>query len=711
MLSHTVAFDVIDIKRFKSKIRRLYAVYRAHRQRDKSNLQIGLECAARLCPHREWAARLMQMALRRHGMCKELDPADVRHAKGQGNTVAGAEEIFTGHFFVDVDDDELWERYQTAFQPKRAAILADAETICRHEFRLLDDQAAYMGEQIDWHTDPHSGYRWPQELACQLMASRTGPPGSDVKWPWELSRMQHLPTLGKAYKLTRHERYAHEIVDQITHWLHENPCPYGVNWLCAMDVAIRVVNLAWAYRFIRHSGLVSPEFRNRLMVAVTQHAQFIVYHLEQSVREGGVIVNGNHYLANVVGLLHVGLMCPELKMAPAWRRIGLRAMVEEMERQVHPDGFDYEASIPYHRLVLELFLAGALICRVNGVELPQPFWQRLERMFEVILWVTRPDGKVPQVGDADDGRLYILSDYGDWDRRDCRYLLAIGAALFQRRDMKARAGEFAEEAFWLLGPTGMDRFAALEDHDWPLDSQGFRDAGLYVMRKADCYLLACCGYLQAAGASAHKHNDLLSFELHMRGKPVIVDPGSYLYTRDPEWRNLFRSTRYHNTVVVDDQEQNRFATDRLFEMSNDARVIVHEWSSQADADVLVAEHTGFDRLPNPVRHQRAFRFDKRRLTWEITDVLRGQEQHRADWYFHFDPSVDIAVISEGQLRICAGGGVTLMLATSSDISLVFNVLDDWVAPSYGRKLIAKTLHIQGEFRAECRIIFQICSMS
>ncbi|ETX01436.1 MAG: hypothetical protein ETSY1_07380 [Candidatus Entotheonella factor] len=697
------------MNRWRKKMKRLYAVYQAHRQSGKSNMQIGLEYAARMGPHRKWAVRCMHMALRRHGVCEDLDPAGVRHPTRQGEQAMGAKDIFTGHFFVNVDDDGLWKRYQTAFPSKLETVIADAEAICRHEFRLLGDTVASMGAQIDWHIDPHSGYRWPSQLAFQLKTIRTGPDGSDVKWPWELSRMQHLPTLGKAYKLTQNERYACEMIGQITHWLDANPCPYGVNWLCAMDVAIRLVNFAWAYQFIRSSRLVSEDLQNRLAVAITQHAQFIVFHLEHSIDEGGAIVNGNHYLANIVGLLHVGLMCPELNMAPAWQQMGLRALVEEMERQVHPDGADYEASLPYHRLVLELFLAGALICRVHGIVLPPPFWDRLERMFEVLLWVTRPDGKVPQVGDADDGRLYILSDYGHWDRRDCRYLLSIGAVLFQRRDMKAWAGEFAEEAFWLLGPAGLDQFAGMAAEDARLGSKAFPDAGLYIMRQADCYLLACCGNLQVAGANAHKHNDLLSFELHFEGKPLIVDPGSYVYTRDPEWRNRFRSTRYHNTVVVDAQEQNRFAAGRLFEMSNDASVMVHQWSSCADADRLVAEHTGFDKLSDPVRHCRTFHFDKRALTWEITDVLCGQEHHRADWYFHFDPSVEIAAVAEGQWQM-RNDGSTVMLVACSEIPVAFRILDEWVSLSYGCKLAAKTLHLQGDFYAVCRMVFRVYRM-
>jgi hypothetical protein len=36
---------------------------------------------------------------------------------------------------------------------------------------------------------------------------------------------------------------------------------------------------------------------------------------------------------------------------------------------------------------------------------------------------------------------------------------------------------------------------------------------------------------------------------------VIVDPGTYCYHREPRWRNHFRSTAAHNTVVLDGADQ------------------------------------------------------------------------------------------------------------------------------------------------------------
>jgi len=74
------------------------------------------------------------------------------------------------------------------------------------------------------------------------------------------------------------------------------------------------------------------------------------------------------------------------------------------------------------------------------------------------MYYTKPDGTVPQIGDNDDGRLHILSNYGNWNRLDHRYLLSVGAVLFKRQDFKDAASKFHEEAFWLLGEEGLNSF-------------------------------------------------------------------------------------------------------------------------------------------------------------------------------------------------------------------------------------------------------------
>jgi hypothetical protein len=648
----------------------------------------------------------MQLALEGHGIrstsrfTRALSHrwADVRPVE--------AGEIISGRFFVDVRDESLWAIYRSQFADKIPKLIEDAEAICWHEFNFLGAGPFSWGNPIDWHLDPVSGYRWPKRFFIEIRSAETRSSGKDIKLPWELSRMQHLPTLGKAYRLTKDDCYAQEIVRQLSHWLDDNPCPYGVNWTCAMDVAIRAMNMIWAYLFIQDTAVVTRDFGARLRDSFFQHGQFILFNLEHGILGDGSIINDNHYLANIVGLLHLGLLCPTFLTAETWRGVGSSALVEEMDRQVHSDGGDFESSIPYHRLALELFLSGALLCRINGVNLPTRFWAKLEKMFEFILFVTRPDGKVPQVGDADDGRLYVLSDYGMWDRADSRYLLSLGAVLFQRSDMKAHSRGFSEEAFWLLGPSGLTAFAAFQSEGEELGSREFPDSGLYVMRSGDKYLLACCGAVGTGGLGNHKHNDLLSFEVYAGDKALIIDPGTYVYSRDPNWRNLFRSTQYHNSVVIDGQEQNRFETGELFRMAADATVLVHGWITTSEKDWLEVEHTGYTRLAHPVRHTRTFLFDKQRGRWEITDVLDSAGNHSADWYFHFDQGIELERVGQGIFRTrCVG--TNLELTVCAGIPLEFSIMDGWVSRRYGQKWPAKILHMRGIFNATCCMVLRI----
>ena len=110
-----------------------------------------------------------------------------------------------------------------------------------------------------------------------------------------------------------------------------------------------------------------------------------------------------------------------------------------------------------------------------------------------------------------------------------------------------------------------------------LDSKAFPQGGFYIMRHADLYMIIDCVPADPKSPSGHKHNSRLSFELFAGDKSFIIDPGAYVYTADKEMRNLFRSTKYHNTVVVDGEEQNRFAEDALFAMNLDAAVKVNRW--------------------------------------------------------------------------------------------------------------------------------------
>ena len=463
-------------------------------------------------------------------------------------------------------------------------------------FRLQSNEVPPItfNHPIEWNRDPRSGYLWPLDYHRDLKLMRSD--GSDIRVVWELNRLGHFITLGRAYERTKDERFAVAFMDQLKSWHEQNPYGRGPNWQCAMEVALRAVNLIAAREMFRESTQVDTQFLLRLF---QQHGNYISRNLEFSY-----IATSNHYLSDVAGLLWIGVMVPELRDADRWREFGLREMLREMDKQVLPDGADFESSTGYHRFVTELFLYSFVLCRENGIDIDAKYWSRLRAMLLYIRAYVRPDGFAPLIGDTDGGQFLPLEQRSADDHR---YLLEIAAELLN--DPALRDAE-----------TG---------------SKAFPHAGIYIMRHDDLYLCFNASGAGINGRGSHGHNDVLSIEVSARGRAFIVDPGTYMYTGDLKRRHEFRSTAYHSTVQIDGVEQNTIERDMPFIIGDEARPRVLHWDEQK----IVAEHYGYQRLKNPVIHRRTVTFDN--ASWLIEDEFLGDGEHEFEVRFHFAPGLQV----------------------------------------------------------------------
>lgn len=307
---------------------------------------------------------------------------------------------------------------------------------------------------IDWQLDFKSGYRW-SELTWSRDIRYGELPDVDVKVPWELARMQHLPQLAIAYAASEDEpqnralrqRLAREFRNQVLDFAASNPPRFGVNWSCTMDVAIRVVNWLVAYDLFRALGVTWDEpFEHYFKCSVYDHGRHIADHLEWSP-----VLRGNHYLADIAGLLFVAAYLPRNAETDAWLAFAVTQLIQEVSLQFHADGSNFEASTSYHRLSAEMVAFATALTLGLGSEkraalseydvhaapwpcpLPPPpvpmhrlpngegsspfpgwYFERLERMGEFAIHVTKPAGNVHQVGDNDSGRFLKLQP--SWQR-------------------------------------------------------------------------------------------------------------------------------------------------------------------------------------------------------------------------------------------------------------------------------------------------------
>lgn len=582
------------------------------------------------------------------------------------------------------------EAVKRLFPTSAGETIQEAEAIRSHRFALFETSFDF-GDRIDWHSDPHTGASWPLAHFSRVPLVLTGASrwdlaehparGPDVRVVWELNRLHHLTTLGRAYALSRDERFVEEFLWQVASWYEQNPPRFGVNWVVAMEAAIRAVNLIAAACLFSDSRLLSDETSRLMLKLLLAHGRHIRRNLER--RRGG---SSNHYLSNLVGLFAIGLMLPQFRESSEWVRIGVAGLLEEMEAQVLPDGVDYEGSTGYHRLVVEIYALFFTVCRAGDISLPGRSWERLRRMFDFVSHYLKPDGTAPLIGDSDDGRLLRLKT-----RRavDHSYLMSIANVLFEG-DGFTPAGGIDEEAIWWFGVPAIEAFNRAAPATIP-ESRGYPEAQIFVQRaqsgetgpEQQLYAIIDCGDNGARGHGSHAHCDAMSLELYACGQTFLRDPGTFAYTGSERWRNAFRSTAYHNTVRVDGEEISELRPGWLFALGSNVRPRINRWESDSGRDVLDAEHDGYARLPEPVVHRRIVTFDKREGYWTIEDELTGRGEHTFEFCFLFEPGIEV-VTGEGG-RIAARGRLAeLAVIPASAHDLEIEPVSRWVSLSYGK---------------------------
>jgi uncharacterized heparinase superfamily protein len=508
---------------------------------------------------------------------------------------------------------------------------------------------------------------WPSGFARSIdYVNRDRP--SDIKVPWEISRLQWVIPAGQAYLLTGDERYAEAVRDILQDWMLKNPLAYTVNWSCTMEAAMRLFTWTWLFHVFADSASWRDEtFRVGFLACLYLHGDFTRRHIEKAD------INGNHYTADLAGLVMAGHFFGDFGDAHRWQDIGWSGLQDEIVKQVFSDGVDFEASSAYHRLVFELFLWPALFRQACGEQVAAIYIERLRAMARFTAAYSRPDGTSPLWGDADDARAL---PFGGQKLGDHRYLIGLAAMAFDDADLAAWFSGPRSELIWVCG---LDKAAAFPPvPSKPVPSAGFPQGGAYVMRQHDTHIFIDCGPLGLAGRGGHGHNDALSFEAWLDGAPLVIDRGSFVYTASFEERNEFRSTLSHNTPSVDRQEMNRFDPENLWSMQNDAQAECTTWRSDASGDLFVGMHHGYQRLG--VNVERRIKLEKASCVLEIVDAIDGQGRHELTIPFYLAPGVSVERRGS-EIRLHSAGRVFSVAGQGDDWT--FAVEPCTISPSYG----------------------------
>ncbi len=428
------------------------------------------------------------------------------------------------------------------------------------------------------------GQELDEELLLRMCREGALPGGSglisDIKLAWDYSRGQPLFTNAAAGAGTLEACGAF-----LRRWIQANNDVNGPTWTCAMEAAIRAAN--WIFADVLFEGELRRTFGSRDWAAwLWRHGAVVWRRLEAR------LITSNHYLADLLGLYIVGSIFPDNARARAWRGFAEREFVLELLAKTHPDGSLNEASLRYHAYVTEM----ALLFRLAQARpFPENAENRLRQMCQIVADFRDASGDVFALGDDDSGRVLALDSASQMGRAEI--LLKLANSLLGM--------EFESSSTAVYG-----------------------NGGWSIRRAGEFAVALDFGGVGLHGRGGHAHNDDFSFCMNWRSKSVIVDPGTYIYTGDPAARNQFRSTWYHNTVILDNQEQRPLGNDVFGlpgpEMPFLARPFDPGWMFQR-------------RLAPAIEHIRRLTVQNEAVF--VEDVVEGRGQHTLDWRFHLHPCV------------------------------------------------------------------------
>lgn len=574
-----------------------------------------------------------------------MSPAEIAHRIGQAlrNRLPGAQR-WPGADNPDVHAARD-SRFLAAAEPQlfRLPMAMDAAASAR----LLAGELPCFGRWLPagtgmfWHSDPFSGAAWPRSGRIDY---RPGNPHGDVRVVWEINRLQHLVGLACAGTDDPAQREpARGLIEaQLLDWWQANPPGQGVNYLSAMEEALRLVSLLHAFDLVR-SGPGDP-LRTVLARIVVSHAWHIERHLSLYSSAG------NHTIAEAVGLLYAGLLFPECAAAARWQRTAGQLLATEADRQVLPDGGGLEQATGYLLFITDLMgLAQALLAHRGEPSIPA-LDAAVGRARDFLGALAAGPEDLPRIGDSDDG--WALSP---WLRLSWR-----------GRPPRARQLTFKQTGLTVASFGGQDRLLFLHN---PL------------------------GMPPSFG---HGHADALSVLFTLDGVDLFIDPGTGQYGGDPTQRSYFRGSRAHNTATVDDADQARQLS--AFMWSGPYRSTLELAESSPDQLLLLARHDAWQGAG--ISHWRAVSYRRGRYL-AIQDWLIGQAAARVCVRWHLGcpliqdaNGLSLAVSEHRALPLAMNGGeVRLHLGTRQPFA-------GWRSPRYGEVVPCHTLEVTlpGELR-------------
>ena len=472
------------------------------------------------------------------------------------------------------------------FHPERLGLNLDNSNYdLNMDIRLLAG-AEYSDYKTKWNAGFQTENSWPDIFSYDLEYRQRDDIG-DARTNWELNRHFQFALLAKDYAASGEKKYLDEFVELFNDWNVKNPFLWGISWTSVMEVAIRCSNWCYTLAFLSETDAPSDLLKS-ISNGILNMTDYITNHYSRYSSAN------NHLIIEMYVIGQSGILFDK----PEWTDLAIRILTRELPIQNCSDGVNKEASLHYQAFYMEAMGLMTRLLRKNRIEVPEGWEPMLTQMSRFVADCMGEYGEVVAFGDDDEGKIVDLK--GDWTEYYV-YVLGLMSVLLDKSYIKNYT---CETLYWLFAEIEIEEAKRSEPYISPQYCI-YKEGGYSILRSVDRKVIigidhAPLGY---GSIAAHGHADALSFQLFYEGKPIFVDPGTYIYHCDLKNRNEFRKTSNHNTVCIDGKDQSEMLGPFLWGKKANSSLLSCEQKN--DTIEILLMHNGY----SPALHKRRIRFD------------------------------------------------------------------------------------------------------
>jgi hypothetical protein len=491
---------------------------------------------------------------------------------------------------------------------------------------------------IEWQKDIFSGESFHLSFYKKINIRENS--RLSAKCVWEINRLQFLTDICLNYKASKSKDELDLFINLNKSWMVQNPFLKGVNWYSNIEVNLRLITwfLCWEILEADNLSLNDQNFKN---FVEKNWVPLIRQHCNYSYENPSKYSSANNHLISEYAGLFIAASKWGFKESGKWIKYSQRGLEKEIFKQHSKEGVNKEEAAEYIQFITDFFLLAYIVGEKTNRNFSEQFRQQLYKILYYIYNFMDCNGNFPKYGDEDDGKCFIV-DFGN-RHNNFKSLLTSGAVIFNDPLLKTKSNGFDTKNQLLFGEEGRKIYNLLEETSKDESSRFYSQEGHYIFRKKDngeeIYLHFDAAPLGFLSIAAHGHADALSFIMHVDGQPVFIDPGTYTYHTEPQWRSYFIGTLAHNTVRINRKDQAVSGGPTLWIRHYNAGLI--EMDQVEDVDRVKCFHDGYSQ--DNAQHIREITFDRIRNEFQILDtiVLKKNIKMQIEIPFHIHPDLTI----------------------------------------------------------------------